>query len=113
MATPVRRFRVRIDLERLRRSLSREDGALKSLEQVLAFLRDAGFQPQPDGSWIVREADLGHLRPEEVTEARPLDPGPPGLSAHPFRGRRNGNGHAAGNGDENGNGKGTGKPNGD
>ena len=68
-----RRFRVKIDWERLRGHLSREDGEEKSDAQIRQFLHDAGFRREGGGdTWTVSEADLGHLRPEEVLEAVPL-----------------------------------------
>lgn len=73
-----RRFRVRIDWDRLREHLSREDAEQKTDAQVRRFLHDAGFRPEGAGegggdTWTVSEPDLSHLRPDEVTSAEPLE----------------------------------------
>ena len=43
-------------------------------EEVLEWLRSAGFTPAADG-WTVREADLGQLDPSEVISAEVVVPG--------------------------------------
>lgn len=60
-----RQFRVQIDLERLRSHLAEADRETKSAEQIRAFLIDSGFVQTPRG-WLVSEADLGVLHPDEV-----------------------------------------------
>ena len=62
------RFRVTVDVLRLRANLSAEEGREISTCEARQLLQDAGFVPDGDG-WIVREQDMGHLRPEEVTSA--------------------------------------------
>src|SRR3982751_5056098 len=67
MALP-RYFRVRIDMSLLRRRLSTEDRREWSTTEVRHFLLDAGFVPDHD-AWVVAEAELGHLLPDEVLAA--------------------------------------------
>lgn len=67
-------FRILIDLDRLRNSLSAENREETSEEAVLVWLREAGFYRTADG-WLVREADLGQLQPAEVGRADILDLG--------------------------------------
>ncbi len=59
-------LRIQIDLPTLRRNLSTADRREISTCEVRAWLTSAGFTPDHD-AWIVREADLGHLQPDEVT----------------------------------------------
>ena len=61
-----RRFLVQIDVELLRSHLSEADREEKSTEQIVQFLVDSGFELTPRG-WVVSEADLGVLDPEEVS----------------------------------------------
>ena len=70
-----RRFLVQVDIELLRSHLSQADREEKSREQIVQFLIDSGFRQTP-GGWIVSEADLGVLEPEEVTaiDELPDDP---------------------------------------
>lgn len=58
-------LRIRIDAGRLRLHLQSEDRRALSAVDIHYQLLDAGFMPSGD-TWIVREADLGYLRPEEV-----------------------------------------------
>ena len=67
-----RRLRVRLHMSRLVGSLSREERRAMTEQEVLAWLRDAGFQQQDEKYWIVAEADLGQLDPSEVLECDPL-----------------------------------------
>jgi hypothetical protein len=67
-------FLVRLDLERIRRNLAREDGRPRAQADVRAFLIDAGFRDIGGGaSWLVREVDLGHVQPAEVTSIEAHD----------------------------------------
>jgi len=63
-----RLFRVRVDLELLRRHLAKEDQRDVSIDEVRKFLRDSAFKEQGDW-WIVREEDLGAIESTEVLEA--------------------------------------------
>jgi len=63
----VRWFRVQIDLLAVCEKLSREDQRPYSDADVRKWLADAGFVVAPEEFWIVREPDLGHLTPDEVT----------------------------------------------
>ena len=72
-----RTFAVRIDLERLRTNLSRQESRELLPDEVLTWLREAGFEPLEQGFWQVREPDLGQVEPDEVLEARVLTPPPP------------------------------------
>jgi hypothetical protein len=66
------RLRVTVDLLRLRANLSAEEGREISCCEARQLLHDAGFVADGEG-WIVREADLSHVRPEEVTSAVEVD----------------------------------------
>jgi hypothetical protein len=61
------RYIVRLDLEALRRSLAKADRATYTLDDVKAWLRDAGFRATDNG-WVVRSSDLGQVEPSEVLE---------------------------------------------
>jgi hypothetical protein len=61
------RYVVRLDLEALRRCLSKADRTTYALDNVKQWLRDAGFRPTADG-WVVRADDLGQVEPSEVLE---------------------------------------------
>jgi hypothetical protein len=58
-------LRVRLDLNKLRAALSREDGRQYSSGEVRMWLLDAGFRPSEE-NWLVREVDLGQVQPGEV-----------------------------------------------
>jgi hypothetical protein len=57
---------VRLDLERIRRHLSKEDRTTYPLEYVTQWLQEAGFHLKEAG-WLVRGQDLGQVDPVEVT----------------------------------------------
>jgi hypothetical protein len=59
-------FLIRLDLERIRLNLVREDGRTRSGQDVRAWLGEAGFRPA-GAAWLVRESDVGHVQPAEVT----------------------------------------------
>jgi len=69
------RFVIRVDLERVRQSLSQADGTEWTTRAVTDWLQAAGFISRADGTWLVREKDIGQLSPEEVTEIAPFDEG--------------------------------------
>jgi hypothetical protein len=73
----VRRWRVWINLELLRRNLSSEDRTEYDTAHVARWLRDSGFTPgEAETLWLVAdERDLGQLQPEEVTGLE-LEPEP-------------------------------------
>ena len=58
-------FRIRVRGELLRAHLERENNEFVSEGELREFLNNAGFTPHGD-EWLVREADLGILDPEEV-----------------------------------------------
>jgi hypothetical protein len=60
------KLRVRVDLVRLRSNLTHEDG--RDNNAVRRWLIEAGFLPEADDWWLVREDDLGHLEPSEVLD---------------------------------------------
>jgi hypothetical protein len=62
----VRRFRITIDLPRLRENMSRQEGRALSDTEIRQWLQDAGFAPAIDETWIIDEPDLGQLDPSEV-----------------------------------------------
>lgn len=61
-------FLLQLDLNRIRKHMSEEEGREVSSAEVLAWLSDAGFVETSDG-WEIPEKDLGQLRPDEVIEA--------------------------------------------
>lgn len=67
-----RRFRIRIDVTKLRAHLSKEEGRELPDDEVFRWLAEAGFLQQGD-AWLVSERDLGQLDPSEVTEAEVVD----------------------------------------
>src|SRR5687768_12226862 len=68
----MKRFRIRINLDRLRENVSKADTRVWSKAEVLQWLHDAGFIPDGD-AWVTTEADLGQLEPEEVTTVEDVD----------------------------------------
>ena len=56
---------VQLDLEAIRRNLSKADRTTYSPEYVEHWLRDAGFHRAEKG-WLVRSSDLGQVQPSEV-----------------------------------------------
>jgi len=58
-------FRIRVRRELLRAHLEHENNEFVSEGELREFLTSAGFTPHGD-QWLVREADLGILDPEEV-----------------------------------------------
>jgi hypothetical protein len=64
------RIRVR---RRLQRNLSTEEGRPVRPPEVEQLLIDAGFTPDENGAWIVREEVLGHLSPSEVSQLEILE----------------------------------------
>jgi hypothetical protein len=67
-----RRVRVKINMTALVRHLSREEKREVPEDDVVRWLKAAGFTAAGD-VWIVAEADLGHLDPSEVVAIEPLD----------------------------------------
>jgi hypothetical protein len=67
-------FRIRIRDELLRAHLERENEEFVSAGELREFLSHAGFTPYGD-QWLVREADLGVLDPEEVVSIEPVPTG--------------------------------------
>jgi hypothetical protein len=70
------RFRVFIDLRRLREYLARTDGRPASDDHARAFLADAGFErvrtiPTRD-AYVADSHALAHLEPDEVRSVQPL-----------------------------------------
>ena len=82
---------IRIGLRRnvLREHLAQENGAHPTDAAIDQWLRDAGFMLRGEDQWVVREEDLGHLHPSEVSTVeieelvdgdRAAHPSRPGLS---------------------------------
>jgi len=69
----LRKLRVKLDLRRIVAQLSREDQRRMTEEEVLEWLRDAGFVRESATHWIVAEADLGQVQPSEVLECEPVN----------------------------------------
>ena len=72
-----RRFRVFVDLGRLRANLARVDGRPASDDHARAFLADAGFEklrtiPAPN-AFLADEHALAHLEPDEVRSVYQLE----------------------------------------
>ena len=68
----MKRLRIRINLELLRENISKGEGRLWSEDEVLQWLRDAGFVADGDW-WVTAEADLGQLDPAEVDAVEDAD----------------------------------------
>jgi len=66
MSKVERWFILELDLSRLRTTLSTADRCEYTSADVRQWLVDAGFRPMGDG-WLVREADVGQVEPDEVT----------------------------------------------
>jgi hypothetical protein len=60
-------IRVGLKRELLRRHLARENGSSPTDNEIDQWLRDAGFEHRGKDQWLVRERDLGHLDPSEVS----------------------------------------------
>jgi hypothetical protein len=73
---PDRWFRVTLDLEGIRRGLSRADKTEHAVEDVLSWLAESGFRRVEEGAWVVTESDLGAVEPGEVRTIEAL-PDPP------------------------------------
>jgi hypothetical protein len=70
----MRKLRIRINWQRLKDKMSKEEGRPLDDHHVRQWLLDGGFRPQADGTWLVNEPDLGQLQPEEVESADDVDP---------------------------------------
>jgi hypothetical protein len=73
----VRRFRVFVDLSRLRANLARVDGRPATDDHARAFLADAGFEklrtiPAPN-AFLADDHALAHLEPDEVRSVHLLE----------------------------------------
>ena len=66
-----RRLRVKLNIPELIAHLTREEKRPVREDDVIQWLKDAGFTAAGD-AWIVAEADLGHLDPSEVISVEPL-----------------------------------------
>ena len=77
-----RLFKIRLNRAELRGNLSREHGHHVSDDEINAWLTEAGFTASGD-DWVVREENLGHLQPEEVTEAEVIGPDESGSTELP------------------------------
>jgi hypothetical protein len=71
--SPVRKFRVRINLDAVRRSISKADRCALSVAEFEQLLHDSGFT-QDGEHWIVAERDLGLLEPHEVLGCELIEP---------------------------------------
>jgi hypothetical protein len=70
-------FRVTLDLEGIRRSMSRADGTEHTVEYVLSWLAKSGFRRVEESAWEVKESDLGAVEPREVRTIEPIAEPPP------------------------------------
>ena len=75
-AAAANRFRVFVDLRRLRENLARTDGRPATDDHARAFLADAGFErvraiPTRD-AYVADSHALAHLEPDEVRSVQPL-----------------------------------------
>ena len=80
-------IRVGLRREVLREHLARENGSNPTDAAIDQWLQEAGFTHRGEDLWVVREADLGHLHPSEVStvhieelvdgdrDPRPVEPG--------------------------------------
>jgi hypothetical protein len=60
------KLRIFVNWQRLKQKMSQQEGRTLDDQYIRQWLADAGFDPQPDGSWVVAEPDLGQLEPDEV-----------------------------------------------
>ena len=60
-------LRIRINWGRLKQNMSKQEGRAVGEDELRQWLKDAGFTPDSDETWLVHEPDLGHLDPSEVT----------------------------------------------
>jgi hypothetical protein len=67
-----RHLRIKLNLKALTAHLSREEGQILSNDQVVIWLKEAGFR-RSGNYWLVSQADLGHLDPSEVLEVEVAD----------------------------------------
>ena len=74
-----RTFVLKLNLDRLRQQLSREEGRPISMDELHHWLRDAGFRQTANG-WEIEERHLGQLLPSEVLDATVREENPPGDS---------------------------------
>ena len=65
------KIQVRLDLERIRRSLEAATGAPQSDEDLLRFLAALGLMRKNDEWWWATEEALSNLLEGEVLERRP------------------------------------------
>jgi len=65
-------FRVKLNLPLLTGNLAREDARDISHDEVIRWAQEAGFTRCGD-SWLVAEANLGHLDPSEVLAIDVID----------------------------------------
>jgi hypothetical protein len=71
-ATMNRYFQVRLNLPLLIEHLAREEARTVSQDEAIRWLQEAGFTCCGD-SWLVVEANLGHLDPSEVLDVDVAD----------------------------------------
>ena len=71
-----RRFRIFVNLDRLRANLARQDGRDASDEDVCAFLADAGFERlrtiAAPNAYLADAHALAHLEPDEMRSVHEL-----------------------------------------
>ena len=63
--------RLKVNMPVLIENLSREERGAVRENDVVRWLKDAGFTASGD-AWLVAEANLGHLDPSEVISAEPI-----------------------------------------
>lgn len=67
-------LRVWLDIDRIQQKLQQEDRDFKARDAVLRWLKDAGFcYDSMTDTWLVAEADLGRVRPDEVAQVASVD----------------------------------------
>ena len=64
-------FRVTLDIEMIRTSASDEDGVEHSRDYVLASLEADGFEPLPDGGWLVAQEHVCAVDPAKILTIQP------------------------------------------
>ena len=66
------RVKVVINIDRVAQNLRTADGTNASEAGATAFLRRAGFNPDPNGAWVGTRAGLRRLNHSEVVRVEPL-----------------------------------------
>src|SRR5690349_4451016 len=70
-SSDARWYRVKVDMDRLRAHLAPGNPARTDDKALRRWLEQSGFEPRGEW-WVVREAGLGQLAPNEVAASEPM-----------------------------------------